>query len=190
MTLARFDFNAAEVMYYVWSTLLVLACAAAWVATIFTLPGNWCMVVLCALFAFLLPVEDGRGLSWTVVGLVGGLAALGELIEFAAGAAGAAKKGGSRRAMILSIGGAAVGSIVGALIGIPIPLVGPIIAAIGGGALGAFVGAYLGETWKGTGHEERVEISNAALVGRLLGTFGKLAVGAIMVVVVAVGVFA
>ena len=53
------------------------------------------------------------------------------------------------------------------------------------GAAGAFVGAYAGEAWKGRGEEQRIAVSKAAFVGRLLGTVGKLGVGAIMAVIAA-----
>ena len=46
------------------------------------------------------------------------------------------------------------------------------------------VGAYLGEAWKGRPHEARVAAGRGAFTGRIWGTVGKLAVGAIMLVVV------
>ncbi len=169
-------------IYWLCCILLLLANVACWVATFFTLPGNWVIVALAALFAFFLPEqENGLGISWWAVGGLALLAGIGELLEFAAGAAGAAKQGASRRSMALSLVGAAVGSIGGAIVGVPIPIVGPIIAALGGGAAGAFAGAYLGETWKGRAGDEKLSISKAALVGRLLGTVGKLLVGIAMV---------
>ncbi len=119
------------------------------------------------------------------------MAVLGEVIEFAAGAAGAAKQGASRRAVLLALVGTVFGSLLGAVFGslIPIPLIGTMIGAIGGGAGGAFVGAYLGEWWIGKTSKERLTVSTAAMVGRLLGTFGKLAIGAVMLVIVTVDSF-
>lgn len=170
--------------------LLLLANAACWIATCFNLPGNWGIVALAALFAVLLPEqENGLGMSWWAVGVLAVLAGLGELLELIAGAAGAAKLGASRRSIVLSMFGAMLGSIVGAVIGVPVPIVGPIIAALGGGALGAFAGAYLGETWKGRADQEKLSISKAALIGRLLGTVGKLAAGMVMVVYAAIDSF-
>ena len=174
--------HPATWIYWLCCILLLLANIACWIATFFTLPGNWGIVVLAALFAFFLPEqENGLGVSWPAVGGLAVLAAVGELLEFVAGAAGAAKQGASRRSMVLSLVGATVGSIGGAIIGVPIPVVGPIVAALGGGAAGAFAGAYLGETWKGRADHEKLSISKAALVGRLLGTVGKLFVGIAMV---------
>lgn len=173
-----------------WGIALVLAAIACWFANVFTLPGNWLIVGLAALFTYLLPpVEYGRGFGWITVAVLALIAVLGEIIEFAAGAAGAAKHGASRRAMLLSIVGAAVGSITGAAVGIPVPIIGPLVAAVGGGAAGAFGGAYLGEIWKGKLHPERTAVSTGALIGRLFGTVGKLAAGAAMVAVLAVMTF-
>jgi uncharacterized protein YqgC (DUF456 family) len=173
-----------------WGILLVLAAIGCWFANVFTIPGNWLIVGLAALFAFFLPADEyGRGFGWVTVGILAVIAAFGEVIEFAAGAAGAAKHGASRRAMLLSIAGAAVGSVAGAAIGIPVPIIGPLIAAVGGGAVGAFAGAYIGEVWKGKLHADRTAVSTGALLGRLFGTIGKLGAGAVMVAVLAVMTF-
>lgn len=173
-----------------WGIVLVLAAIACWFANVFTLPGNWLIIGLAALFAWLLPADEyGRGFGWITVIVLALIAVLGEVIEFAAGAAGAAKHGASRRALLLSIVGAAVGSITGAAVGIPVPIIGPLVAAVGGGAAGAFGGAYLGEVWKGKLHPERTAVSTGALMGRLFGTIGKLAAGAAMVAVLAVMTF-
>jgi hypothetical protein len=186
-----FDFSFDPAWIQIgWGIALVLAAIACWFANVFTLPGNWLIVGLAALFTYLLPpAEYGRGFGWITVGVLVLIAILGEVIEFAAGAAGAAKHGASRRAMLLSILGAGVGSIGGAAIGIPVPFIGPLIAAVGGGAAGAFGGAYLGEVWKGKLHPERTAVSTGALIGRLFGTVGKLAAGAAMVAILAVMTF-
>lgn len=48
-------------VYWLGGILLLLANVAYWVATFFTLPGNWGIVVLAALFAVLLPE---RKMGW------------------------------------------------------------------------------------------------------------------------------
>jgi uncharacterized protein YqgC (DUF456 family) len=149
------------------------------------LPGNWVILGGAALFAWLLPHDDGRGVTWVVVIALAVLALLGEAIEFVAGAAGAAKQGASRRAIVLSLIGAIVGSIVGLSIGLPVPIVGSLVMAIFGGAAGAFAGAYLGEAWKGRDEPARTAAGRGAFFGRIWGTAGKFAVGAIMLAVVA-----
>jgi uncharacterized protein YqgC (DUF456 family) len=178
-----------EIVYYLLAACLAVLNLGAWATSLFTLPGNWIVVVITALFAAFVHPPHGEGVSWTVVGVAVGLALLGELVEFAAGAAGAAKHGGRRRGMLLAIGGAMIGSIAGGIVGVPVPVVGSVLGALGGGALGAFCGAYLGETWKGKTGPERMAVSTAALVGRLLGTVGKLAVGVVMVVVITIDSF-
>ena len=82
-----------------------------------------------------------------------------------------------------------LGSLGGAIIGLPVPIIGSAVAAIFGGAMGAFAGAILGEQWKGRSWEKRMEVGRAAFFGRIFGTVGKLAIGAIMVVIATVDSF-
>jgi uncharacterized protein YqgC (DUF456 family) len=176
---------AASLYYLVAIALIVLSCLA-WLSTLLTLPGNWIVVGLAALFAWWFPAEAGRGIAWQTVGVAAALAAVGELIEFTAGAAGAAKHGASRRAVALSLIGAMLGSFAGLVVGLPIPVLGPLIVAVVGGAAGAFAGAYLGETWKGRTEAEKIAAGHGAFMGRIWGTLGKLAVGAVIVAIVAI----
>ncbi len=172
--------------YYLWALLLVAGSGAAWMTNLVALPGNWIVVGLAALFAWLVVDDDAeRGMTWTTVAVLLGLAVVGEVVEFVAGAAGAAKQGASRRAIALAMVGAIVGSVLGLGIGAPIPVVGSLVMAVLGGAAGAFGGAYLGEAWKGRGEPERTAAGRGAFFGRIWGTVGKLAVGAVMVAIVA-----
>ena len=174
-------------LYYLLALVLVLACGAAWFTNLLTLPGNWIILGLAVLFAWLFPesADGGRGMDWATVGVLFGLAGIGEIVEFVAGAAGAAKQGASRRGIALSVVGAMAGSIVGLAAGVPIPVFGSLIGAVVGGSAGAFVGAYLGEAWKGRHEDDRIAIGRGAFVGRLWGTVAKLAIGAIMLAIVA-----
>ena len=175
--------------YYLLATLLIAAGACAWLTNLLTLPGNWAVLALAALFAWLGPRDGSWGIRWSVVAILAALAVLGEIIEFAASAWGTARQGASRRAAMLSIFGAMVGSILGATAGLPIPVIGPIVGALLGGAAGAFGGAYLGESWKGRTHGESLLAGRGAFSGRLWGMAGKIAVGAVMVVVLAFDAF-
>ena len=85
--------------------------------------------------------------------------------------------------MVLAVLGAVTGSVMGAAVGMPIPLVGSAVAAVLGGAVGAFAGALSGERWKGRPMNQGVEVGRAAFLGRIWGTVGKLAIGAVMFVV-------
>ena len=169
-------------MVYVYITVLFIANFCSWGTTLLMGPGNWLILLFSAMYAYLLPLELEPRVSWEVVGVLAALAILGEVIESAAGAAGVTRLGGTRRGALYSIGGAFLGTFTGAMIGVPIPFIGSVVAAVFGGALGAFGGAYLGE--KERLHGDRVAIGKGAFWGRLLGTFGKLIVGAIMLALV------
>ena len=173
-------------LYYTLAIGLVAAGLACWLANLFSLPGNWALLGLTALFAWLVPHDNTRGVMWNTVWILLALASVGEIIEFIAGAAGAAKRGASRRSIWLSLIGALAGSICGAIVGLPIALIGSPIAALLGGAAGAFVGAYLGETWAERTPGHSFEVAKGAFFGRLWGTVGKFAVGAVMLGVTAV----
>ena len=172
-------------LYYIWAIALVFACGLAWLTTLVALPGNWLIVGCAALFAWLLSPESGRGITWTTVAVLAGLALLGEVVEFAAGATGAAKQGASKRGVALAMVGALVGSVLGIAVGSPIPILGQFVMALLGGAAGAFFGAYLGEAWKGRPHDARIAVGRGAFTGRIWGTFGKLTIGAVMIAIVA-----
>jgi len=166
-------------MPYLWVGLYCLSCAAGWCLTLVGLPGNWLIVGVSALVAWLFPLQEGLGFGWKTVGLLAGFALLGEILEAVAGAAGLAK-GGSRRGAI----GGMIGSFAGAIIGTGFgPIVGTILLA----AVGAMVGAIIGETTGGKSLESSVVIGKAAFVGRLLATAAKVTIASIMV---AVGVYA
>src|SRR4051812_40676587 len=172
-------------LYYLGAVALVSACGLAWLTTLVALPGNWLIVGFAALFAWLLSHDSSHGITWTTIAMLAGLAVLGEIVEFAAGAAGAVKQGASKRGVALAMIGALVGSLLGIAIGLPVPILGSFVMALVGGAAGAFFGAYVGEAWKGRPHEARIAAGRGAFTGRIWGTVGKLAVGAIMLAIVA-----
>lgn len=176
-----------EYAYYGWALLLIVGACIAWVLNFFAMPGNWMIVGLAALLAWINPAQaTGTGMEWSAVGIILLLAVGGEVLEAVSGAYGAGKRGASRRAMILAVVGTVAGSIIGAIGALPILVVGPILGALVGGALGAFAGAYVGEMWKHGFSDKSISVGWGALIGRLLGTLGKLVVGAIMVVALAV----
>jgi uncharacterized protein YqgC (DUF456 family) len=172
-------------IYYSVVVLLMVINFSGFLMNMVALPGNWLIFSGTALFCWLVHTEQ-HSVSWYVVGLLLFLATVGEVLEFAAGSAGAARSGASRRAMGLAIVGSIAGSLAGAIIGIPIPIVGSAVAALIGGAIGAAVGAAIGEDWKGRDFEGTIQVGAAAFWGRLLGTAGKVIVGAIMLVIATV----
>ena len=84
-------------MIILWAILFVLAVQVFWFLNLLGLPGNWFMVAAAALYTWLMPHDTRAAIGWPVVGTIAGLAVVGELVEFAASAAGVQKAGGSRR---------------------------------------------------------------------------------------------
>lgn len=174
-----------HILPFVGAVLLMLGNLLAWFLTVLQLPGNWLIVLLTALAAWLMPEETRFSISWLTLGIVFGLAVIGEVLEFAMGAALAKKQGASRRAVGLSMLGGIAGAIFGAGGGSVVPVLGTLIGVLLGGAVGAFLGAYLGETWKGRREEQAIAVGRAVAIGRTLGVLGKMIVGVVMVLLVA-----
>jgi uncharacterized protein len=168
-------------MVYLYAVVLTLLNVLFWVGILFNLPGTWLMILVPALLEWWYP---GHFMfSWTVLFVAAGLAVLGEVLEFVLGAAGSRHAGGSKRAAALAIIGSLIGGIAGTAL--PVPLLGTLIGA----CLGAFAGSLLGDLWAGRPLFRSFEAGWGAAVGRFWGTVSKLAVGAIIVVVLAIAAF-
>ena len=168
-----------------WAILFCCVLAVGWVMTVLALPGNWLIVAAAAVYAGLIPEDESRlALGWSTVAALAVLAVVGELVELLAAARGvrrpAAAAGARDGAVRLGRG-----AVVGMFVGIPIPIVGSLIAAIVFAGLGAAAGAVLGESLFGTNWNSSREIGLAAFRGRVLGTLAKMLVGSVMVAVAA-----
>ena len=161
--------------------LLVTACTVCWAANLITLPGNWMAIALIAAYAVLGPQTGVVAVSWGTAAAAFALGLAGEAVEFLAAAAGAKRAGASRRSTFYAIVGSMIGAIGGAVVGVPIPIVGSILAAIIFGGLGATAGAMYGEWTDGRPWRENVRIGEAAFWGRTLGTIGKTTIGLLIV---------
>ncbi len=168
-------------MAYVYAVVLTLVNLLCWVGILFGLPGTWLMVLFPVLLKWWQPGQ--LMVSWTVLGVAAGLAVLAEVLEFVLGAAGSRRTGGTTRGAVLAI----VGSIVGGIMGtaIPVPLVGSLLGA----CLGAFAGALLGNLSAGRTLFQSLAAGRGAAVGQFWGTVVKLAIGAIIVVMLAIAAF-
>lgn len=173
---------------YLWATLLTLVNLVWLCLNLLTLPGNWLMVATTMLLAWwqwdaAKAAGDQMFSIPTLVAIVA-LAALGEVVEFFAGVAGARKAGSTR----WGSAGALLGGIVGAVAGtfvIPVPVLGSLIGACAGACLGAWGMELLG------GREMRPSI-RAGIgggVGRLGGTVLKSFLGVLIWIIVAVAAF-
>jgi uncharacterized protein len=162
------------------STVLTLVVGCCLVATVLGIPGNWGIMVVAGVTYWLVPKDYLAHTPAVMVLVLLGLALVGEAIEFAAGALGVGKLGGSKRSAALAVVGSLVGAIAGMFVGLPIPIVGSLIASVLLGGVGALAGAALGERWVGKDWHGSLEVGFAAFWGKLLGTFGKVVCGAIM----------
>jgi uncharacterized protein len=176
-------------MTFLFALLLVVVLLASWLLTFLNLPGNWLMVLATAIYAYFMPAGSRAAIGWKVVVAILIMAALGEVVELLASAAGTVKAGGTRRGALSALLGSMLGGILGVLIGLPIPIVGPLFAALLFAGLGALIGAMLGEISAGKSFDASWQIGKAAFGGRLIGTLAKLAFGAAMLVVVVVALF-
>jgi uncharacterized protein len=168
-------------MVYVYAVVLTLINLLCWIGILFGLPGTWLMLLFPVLLKWWQP--DQFMVSWTVLGVAVSLAALGEVLEFVLGAAGARRTGGATRGAVLALVGGVVGGSLG--IALPVPLVGPMLGA----CLGAFVGALLGNLWAGRTLFQSFAAGRGAAIGQFWGTVLKLALGAIIVIMLTIDAF-
>lgn len=158
-------------LYYI---LLLLLSVAGLCANILGLPGLWLMVACHAAFGLLTGWDLYVG--WQSVGTLLGLAALAEVVEFAAGAAGSKSAGGRKRGMI----GAIIGALVGGILGAPLfPPIGPVVGA----CAGAFLGAAALELTDGE-LKQALRVGVGAAKGRFYGIVIKLSIGALMLLII------
>ena len=168
--------------------IMVLLCIAAWTLNLIALPGNWIAVLVLFCYCLLGPTSGNTSIGYIPVFAAACFALIGEIFEFIAAALGAQKAGASRKATLFAMIGSMAGAILGAIVGLPVPIVGQVLAAILFGGLGATLGAMLGEWSNGSTWRESLPIGHAAFWGRTIGTLGKVAAGAVIVVIAMISV--
>ncbi len=165
---------------YICALLVANAVFALLVAM--SLPGTWLILAATCAVAWL---RWDEGIYGPIsLGVLAGLAVLGEVLELVTGALGAKRSGGSTRGAVGAMAGGVAGGILGTLF-LPVPILGSILGA----ALGAFGGALLGERTAGRDLEAAAAVGRGAFVGRLLGTVSKLLIAGAMWIVVAFASF-
>lgn len=141
------------------------------------LPGLWVMLGAAALHELL---AQPPTIGWVAIGICAGLAAIAEVLEFTLSVRYTKKYGGSKRAGW----GALVGGLVGAVMGVPIPIVGSVIGAFAG----SFVGALLAEYSVARQSGAAGRAAWGSLIGRVMATMAKTAIGIAIAVIVLVRV--
>ena len=166
------------VLHVVGLLLLLTACLVAFASLLLGLPGTFLIVVAALMYAW---ATGFAAVTWSTIGWLLLLAAIGEGVEIFAGAAGAAGERPSRRAMI----GALLGSVIGGLVGTPVLFgVGSLLGALAG----AFIGAAVAVISEGGTMGAALSTGLAAFRGRLLGFVLKAAVAVVLLVVLAAAV--
>ena len=149
---------------------------------VFSLPGNWLMVATVVAFNYY--EKSAHVYSGATVIVIIVLALLAEVIEFVAGMGGAKKAGASFLGATAAVVGAILGAIVGTML-IPVPIIGTLL----GSCLGAGLGTLSVEKLKGKTLKDSLKGGFGASKGQFLGVASKLAIGTIIWLIIAVGLF-
>lgn len=150
-----------------WSVFF-LSIAAGLILNLVGLFGNW--IILGAL-SILWAATGMTHFGWMGLGLIAGLAVLGEVLETLFAGYGAKKFGGSKGSIVAAL----VGCLAGSVLGTPLmPIVGTLIGACAGAFAAAALYEYLQQEkevhaalWTGVG----------AALGKVGGLFAKLFCG-------------
>ena len=151
------------------SVFLFLMLAALFLH-VFSLPANWVILVLLALFKFIRPEA---GLTWTMFLVLAVLAGVAEAVEFAAQAFGARRFGASGKGNL----GGIIGAVAGAILGAPF-FFG--LGSLPGALLGAYCGCLLFEKLHGRDWAESTQAAWGALWGKFFGLVAKVGFGVLI----------
>lgn len=183
-----------EWLQYVFAGLFVVLGGVCVVLVVVQLPGTWLLLGVAAAIEyvdrFYLPEDDAQTFGWWVLGGCLALAAIGEIIEFVAGAAGAKKGGSSTRGMVGALIGGIAGIFIFASLFSIVPFVGTLFGAFLGSILGTFLGAIIGElTAEQSTIKGSMKPAIGATIGRVLGTMSKIGIAMAMWMALSVDAF-
>lgn len=130
--------------------------------------GNW-IILAAVVIAY---VATGfEHFTLTGIGIMLGLAALGEVLEFVAAAFGASRFGGGKGASVAAL----VGTLLGAIAGSPLL---PVLGTLIGACVGAFAGATLYEYIKSEKAPKEAFVTGVgAALGKVGGILAKFMMG-------------
>jgi uncharacterized protein YqgC (DUF456 family) len=153
--------------YVVWALVLLVSSLLVYLG----LGGNFVLVGLALIHALVTGFDP---IGPVLLGVVLGLALLGELVEFVLGNFYVLRKGAGKEGTI----GGFVGGLLGAVLGNGVL---PIAGAVLGSFVGAFAGCVLGEYWRQRRLDDSVRVGGHAFIGRILAIVVKHALGLIIV---------
>lgn len=157
----------------------ILALLVGLTLIIFGIPGTFVIVAAALVYGLITKFAEINAVTLL---LLLGIALLGELVEFVSGMYGARKLGASKLGMGFALAGGLVGGIFGTMV---YPVVGTIIGILSG----TFCGGVLGEKMLKKELAPSLKAGFGAFIGRLGGTFAKLALGIIMVAIILSKIF-
>jgi len=164
-----------QILEWIGRVVLLLGGGAALLLNVVALPGNWILLALAVGYSLLTRMEP---VGWGTLGILAGLALLGEVLESLVGIVYTAKRGATRRGAL----GAFVGGLAGAIAASSlVPPLGSLLGAFAGTFAGAFLFEYVGERK----HDRALRAGRAAFVGRALAAVAKVTCGFWMWVVFA-----
>lgn len=169
-------------MIYLWIIILILLNACWLVTVLFTVPGNWLMLVTTYLFAWLHRENDIFTIPFLVA--VTAMALIGEIIEFFAGPGGAKKAGAGWWGASAAMLGAMLGAIFGSIL-IAIPVFGTLLGA----CFGAGISTWIVERITGKKHKESVRSGVGAGAGVLVGILSKFVIGCVIWLLITIAAF-
>ncbi len=160
---------AQPLLHVLVPSLFLLAATAAWALSVFSLPGNWIVLLLTLLYGWYEGFEAVRGWLLLAGALLAGSA---ELTELLSGYHGTRRFGGSRWTGLAALAGSLVGALAGAAFAWG-------LGAIPGTLAGAFLGALAAEVLRNRDPAGAVRASLGAALGRAFGLAAKLGLGGV-----------
>lgn len=150
------------------TVVAIVAMVLCLVLTAVGAPGNWIMIAILGALTWYGNVSIFTLIGCSVVALIA------EIVEFLLVRKLSERYGGSRRAFW----GALVGGIAGVVIGLPVPVIGSIIA----GLLGSFAGAAVATYSEVRDMGQAGRVGWGAMMGRMWAAVAKTAAGVIILV--------
>ncbi|WP_425387595.1 DUF456 domain-containing protein [Desulfocurvus vexinensis] len=150
--------------------LFILLCIAVMGLHVLSLPANWIVLALLALWKVTHPAMD---MSWWFFLGLAALAGVAEVLEFVIQLKGAQKYGATGRGNV----GGIIGAIAGAILGAGL-LLG--LGALPGALFGAWGGCLIVERMNGRDWAEARRAAMGAMWGKFFGMTVKIGFGAVI----------